>query len=138
MNLALEDLEVFKRAEAISDSVWSMIDKWEWFEKSTVGKQLSRAVDSIGANIAEGYGRYSFKENVQFCYYARGSLFEATFYLRRVRSRGLLDSAQSATLLNSLELLGKMLNRYISSIKHRQSTIALSSGMAPENLPGDQ
>jgi four helix bundle protein len=69
----LEDLNVFKLSMEISEVIWNEIFKWNYFQKNTVGSQLIRAVDSISANIAEGFGRYSFKENKQFCYYSRGS-----------------------------------------------------------------
>jgi four helix bundle protein len=55
---ALEEIEVYKLAEEIADKWWEIVSKWQPFAKDTVGKQLIRAVDSIGANIAESYGRY--------------------------------------------------------------------------------
>ena len=76
MALRLEDLQVYQISEEIADTIWIACLAWKKFARDTVGRQLARSVDSIGANIAEGYGRYSFKENIQFCYYARGSYWE--------------------------------------------------------------
>ncbi|WP_367119197.1 four helix bundle protein [uncultured Mucilaginibacter sp.] len=52
--------------------MWFIVLGWEYFSKDTLGKQLVRSADSIGANIAEGFGRYHFKENKNFCYFSRG------------------------------------------------------------------
>jgi four helix bundle protein len=65
----LEDLEVYQLAEGFSDEIWVIVSGWEYFAKDTVGKQVVRSADSIGANIAEGYGRYHFKENRNFCFF---------------------------------------------------------------------
>ena len=64
---SLEKLEVFQIASEIGESVWLVVNSWGYFEKDTSGKQFVRSADSISANIAEGYGRYFFKENIQFC-----------------------------------------------------------------------
>jgi four helix bundle protein len=76
MALQLEDLEVYIDANIIADEIWSLVSKWDYFQKDTIGKQIVKSSDSIGANISEGYGRYFHKENLQFCYYFRGSLYE--------------------------------------------------------------
>lgn len=72
----LDDLEVYQLAEKLADDIWDLVLAWDRFPKDTVGKQIVRAADSISSNLSEGYGRYSFKENVQFCYYSKGSLEE--------------------------------------------------------------
>jgi four helix bundle protein len=74
---SLEKLEVFQIANEIGDIVWNVVSTWNYFEKDTIGKQFVRCSDSISANIGEGYGRYFFRENIQFCYYSRGSLIES-------------------------------------------------------------
>jgi len=73
---SLDKLDVFQIANDIGEIVWKVVNGWSYFEKDTVGKQFVRSADSISANIAEGYGRYFYKENIQFCYYSRGSLIE--------------------------------------------------------------
>ena len=81
--LCFEDLRVFQLAEKLSDDIWKIVGEWNYFEKDTVGKQLVRAADSIGANIAEGSGRGYPNDNKRFVRIARGSLNETKFWLRR-------------------------------------------------------
>jgi len=78
-----EKLQVYQLAEAISDSVWNIVVKWDSFARDTVGKQIVRSADSIGANIAEGSGRGSLQDNRRFVRIARGSLYETLHWLRR-------------------------------------------------------
>jgi four helix bundle protein len=72
-SLRLEDLEVYKVAMEIGEIVWNIVIKWTYFEKKTLGAQFVEAADSIALNISEGYGRFHYKENKNFCYYSRGS-----------------------------------------------------------------
>jgi four helix bundle protein len=68
------DVEVLREAEGIADDVWKLTLQWNGYARDVVGKQLARAADSVGANIAEAFGRYHFGEKLNFLYYARGSL----------------------------------------------------------------
>ena len=76
MVLKVEDLEIYQMAEELSDKIWDICIRMDYFAKDTLGKQMARAADSISANIAEGHGRYHFNDRLRFCYYARGSLLE--------------------------------------------------------------
>jgi four helix bundle protein len=76
-----ERLRVYELAEKLADEIWSVVLKWEYFPRDTIGKQLVRAADSIGANIAEGVGRGSFQDNRRFVRMARGSLNETKHWL---------------------------------------------------------
>ena len=87
----IEDLRIYQQAEDISDQIWSLVLPWKPLARDTVGKQLIKAVDSIGANIAEGHGRYHIKENVRFLHIARGSLVETKFWMKRAHARDLLS-----------------------------------------------
>jgi four helix bundle protein len=114
--MGLKDLEVYKLAEQLSDIIWDMVLKWDYFPKVTVGKQMVESADSIAANIAEGYGRYHYKENRNFCYYARGSLEETKVWLRKSIRRRLLDLSDHQDLSEIIDILPKQLNAYIRSI----------------------
>lgn len=74
--MKLEELEVYQLAMKLADDIWDIVVVWEYFEKNGLGRQWTDAADSIGANISEGYGRYSAKDNRRFCMIARGSLYE--------------------------------------------------------------
>jgi len=76
MGNKIDDLKVYLLAMEIGDLVWQIVSKWEWFTKKGLGIQFTNSSDSVAANISEGYGRYFYKENRQFCFYARGSLNE--------------------------------------------------------------
>jgi len=63
----LEDLEIYQLAESFSDEIWFTVYGWDYFAKDTVEKQIVRSAGSIGANIADGYGRNHYKKNRNFC-----------------------------------------------------------------------
>lgn len=85
MEYTLEKLEVYNLAEDFSDKIWNIVINWKIFEKDTIGKQMVRAADSISANIAEGYGRYFYKESKQFYFYSGGSIQETKAWLSNVK-----------------------------------------------------
>jgi len=71
-----EDLECWKSARELKLFVKEISKKFPSDEKYKLTDQIIRASRSVGANIAEGYGRYTFQENAKFCRDARGSLTE--------------------------------------------------------------
>ena len=116
-----ENLRVYKLSEEIGDYVWRIVVKWDNFAKFTVGTQLVKAADSIGANIAEGTGRGSFADNKRFVKIARGSLFEVKHWLRRAYTRDLLTQEDSSTLSKLVDELTPKLSAYINSIGKTQN-----------------
>ena len=100
----------------LGEKVWIIVDQWNYFQKDTIGKQLVRAVDSIAANLCEGFGRYHFKETKNFGYYSRGSLFESKTWLMKAYNRKLIQSSEFKFLISEIEIIGKMLNKYIKAI----------------------
>ncbi len=89
-----ENLRVYQLSEILADEVWTIVTNWKYFEKDTVGKQLVKSADSIGANISEGAGRGSFQDNRRFVKIARGSLYETQHWLRRAYKRDLLKDKE--------------------------------------------
>ncbi|MBD2603973.1 four helix bundle protein [Scytonema hofmannii FACHB-248] len=108
-----ENLQVFQLAENLSDRIWHIVIKWSYFEKDTLGKQIIRAADSIGANIAEGSGRYNFADNRRFVKIARGSLYETRYWLKRAQMRQLLTIEQVNVLKPIINELSPKLNAYL-------------------------
>ncbi|UKT62327.1 four helix bundle protein [Pedobacter mucosus] len=123
MNYKLEDLEVYNLSEGISDKIWHIVINWDYFAKDTIGKQLCRAADSISANIAEGYGRFHFKENKNFCYYSRGSILEVKSFLRKSKNRKLITDEIYQTLYLDLQTIHLKLNAYIKYIGKKAETL---------------
>lgn len=117
---AFEDLRVYRSAEKLADAVWNVVVTWDTFAKATVGEQLVDAADSVGANIAEGAGRGSYRENRRFVRIARGSLNEVKHFLRRAYCRKLMEEQQVATLKPILDELAPTLNAYLQSIGTRR------------------
>ena len=111
-----EKLDVYKLAEKLSDLIWDIVNEWNNLARETVGVQLIRSTDSIGANIAEGTGRGSSKDNKRFARIARGSLFEVKHWLRRAVRRNLLTKKQIMELKPIIDELSPRLSAYINSL----------------------
>jgi four helix bundle protein len=111
-----ENLRVYQLSEVLADEIWQIAHGWHNFAKDTVGKQIVRAGDSIGANIAEGVGRGSAMDNRRFVRVARGSLYETKHWLRRAYNRGLLPAELITKLKACIDELSPKLNAYLNSI----------------------
>ena len=114
-----EKLQVYQLSEKIADSIWNIVIAWDSFAKDTVGKQIVRAADSIGANIAEGSGRGSLPDNRRFVRMARGSLYETIHWLRRSYMRKLLSQSEVKKLRLLVEELTPKLNAFLRSVDKR-------------------
>ena len=113
---AFESLEVYRLAERLADEVWNCARGWNNLAKDTVGKQIIRAADGIGANLAEGSGRGTYQDNRRFVRMARASLYETRHWLRRAYKRGLIAETDIAKLKSLVDELGPRLNAYLTSI----------------------
>lgn len=111
-----EKLEIYQLSELLSDSVWEIVLRWNKLAQDPVGKQLIRAYDSIGANIAEGSGRGSDQDYRRFLRIARGSLNETRHWLRRAFKRNLLSQSEIDQLTPTIEKLTPKLNAYLGAI----------------------
>ena len=120
MATELEDLKILQMAEGIADAVWKRVVQWDEFAKDVVGKQMARATDSIGANIAESYGRFNYGEKLQFLYYSRGSLFEAKYWLNRAIARELMPVEEVKTYAARLSDVARQLNTFANSLKSQR------------------
>lgn len=114
--MKLEELQVYQLSMNIAERIWEIVIHWDFFAKDVVGKQLIKAADSIAANLSEGFGRYFYKENKQFCYYSRGSLFETKTWVRKANNRKLIDEKTYLEILTELDTIGVKLNNYIKTI----------------------
>ncbi len=111
--LMLNDISAYKISFGLSNYVWGIVVKWNYFEKDTVGKQFVRAIDSISANIAEGFGRYSKKEKIHFYRYSFGSLKESQDWNEKSKIRNLLNPEEYKHIFEELTKLPREINYLI-------------------------
>lgn len=89
-------------------------------EKFGLASQLQRAAISITANIAEGFGRYSYQENIQFCRTARGSAFEVRDHLIAAEDENYISASEHQSVDELAQRVIQTLNGYIRATKERQ------------------
>lgn len=111
--LKLNDLSSYRVAYNLSNYVWDIVIGWGYFEKDTVGKQFVRSVDSISANIAEGFGRFGKRDKVNFYRYAFGSVKESLDWNEKSKKRSLLKENEYKFILGELQKLPKEINGLI-------------------------
>ncbi len=116
MKTKFENLRVYQMSETLADEIWEIVVGWNNLAKDTLGKQIIRSADSVGANIAEGEGRGTHLDNKRFVRIARGSLQETQHWLRRAYKRNLLTKEQIEKLKPLIENLSPSLNAYLRSI----------------------
>jgi four helix bundle protein len=121
-----ENLRVYRLSEKLADQVWEIVIGWNRFAQNTIGGQLVRAADSVGANIAEGEGRGRYLDNRRFVRISRGSLNETRHWLRRAFRRNLLTKRQVGTLKATVDELSPMLNAYLRSIGNGARSASLA------------
>ena len=116
-HIPLEELEIYKLARGLSKIGWEIYKDLDWQDKKTMGNQFIESVDSVGANIAEGYGRFHYLEKIKFCYNARGSLNECNqYWIELLKER---EKVYREKYDRFKEIAGKLslkLNNYIASI----------------------
>jgi four helix bundle protein len=128
-----ENLEIYKLAEDLADTIWDIVVTWDRLAQDTVGKQLIRTADSVDANIAEGSGRGSEQDYRRFIRVGRGSLNETRHWLRRAFKRKLLTKDQIALLTPTIGKLTPKLNAYLRAIGNYKKNMA-ANGNAVEDL----
>ena len=111
-----ENLQVYHLAEKLADEIWKIVVTWDTLARNTVGTQIIRSADSVGANLAEGSGRGSDQDYKRFIKISRGSLYETKHWLRRAFKRNLLSKEQIDLLSPLIEELTLKLNAYLRSI----------------------
>jgi four helix bundle protein len=117
--IELEDLNIYRRSMELADRIWQIAVGWNNTAKHTIGYQIIRSADSIAANISEGYGRYFYKETRQFCYIARGSLYETKTFLTKSYMRKLISESDYNELNKAINELTRMLNSFIKYIEEK-------------------
>lgn len=111
--LQLADIDCYKRSLNLSNYIWNIIIKWSWFAQKTLGVQFVCAVDSISANIAEGFGRYGKKDKIKFYRYGFGSVKESLDWNQKSLIRNLINKKEYLYILKELQNLPLEINQLI-------------------------
>lgn len=128
MALKFEDLRVLRTAEALADDVWHDVSKWDAFARDVFGSQFARATDSVGANVAEAFGRYHYGEKLQFLFYARGSLFESKYWLNRANVRQLMPESRVQEYAAQMSETARQINAFANMIRRNRANKTQKSG----------
>lgn len=115
--LKLNDIDCYKKSFKLSNYIWELVIEWDWFARKTIGSQFVRAVDSISANIAEGFGRYTKKDKIKFYRYSFASIKESLDWNEKAKKRGLLEEKGYKYVLKNLKELPKEVNQLIKFTK---------------------
>jgi four helix bundle protein len=111
MRSQYRDLVVYQRASEIADDVFREVARWDSFNRWSTGMQLLRAVDSIGANIAEATGRWTQKDQRRQLFIARGSLLETEHWIATCERRDLLEAGTNERLDEIARALMGLINK---------------------------
>jgi four helix bundle protein len=116
-----DDLEIYRLSIDLTCWVYEITAKFPDSERYNLVSQLRRSASSVSANIAEGFGRYHYKENIHFCLMARGSLSETKSHLILAQRLNFIDRKIYDKFLSDYRNLSVKLNNYIKAIGKRDS-----------------
>lgn len=117
--LQLNQIVAYTKSFHLSNLVWELVSSWDNFSKHTIGQQFVNAVDSISANIAEGFGRYHKKDKIKFYYYSFGSVKECLDWNEKARVRKLLNEINYSKVFEVLQSLPKEIHQLIKFTNER-------------------
>ena len=117
--MKLEDLEIYALSRKISRGAWEIYKNFDWQDRKIIGDQFISSIDSISANIAEGFGRFHYLDKNKFNYNSRGSLLEGLHWLELLHERDKIKEDIFLALKNDLTNLHRGLNSYINSTKNQ-------------------
>ena len=118
---SFEDLEVWKRAKELAVKIYKLTTTFPKDEIFGTTSQIKRAVLSVPANIAEGFGRYHYLDKAKFYLNARGSLFELKSHLLVAADLKFMDETLTKQLTEDIDQIGIKINNLISATRRRAS-----------------
>lgn len=119
--LNLSDLKVYQLSCEYCQKSWKIYERLNWQLKKIVGDQFITSVDSVGANIAEGFGRFHFLDKIKFYYNARGSLLESKHWLDRMYERQIINQTEYLELIELYNNIKPTLNGLINSTRQTKN-----------------
>lgn len=111
--LKLNDLNAYKISFHLSNIIWNIVITWDYLARDTVGRQFIRAVDSVSANIAEGFGRRGKKDKIKFYHYSIGSIKESLDWNEKAKIRKIITQEQYDLIFKDLVRLPREVNHLI-------------------------
>jgi four helix bundle protein len=129
-------MECFKGFVELADWAWDRVAGWKPLAQDTLGKQLIRAADSVGANMVEGAGRHSDPDAIRFFVIARASARETRYWLERAARRRLLTQDEAALQIEKLDNAARLLNLLIRYRRGRPADDRVSDGFASYDALG--
>ena len=115
------ELEVWKSSRQLTKEIWLLVKTFPEEEKYRLVDQLIRCSRSIGANIAEGHGRFTFKDDLSFSIRARGSLNELYHHLIDAYDCSYIDYEKLKYFKAQIDKTGKLLNGYIKFLRNQHT-----------------
>lgn len=120
MKSDFRDLDVWKKGRELRKEIWELCKKFPAEERFRLSDQMIRASRSITSNVAEGYGRFHFQENIQYCRQSRGSAYEMIDHITVAVDCEYIDKEQAQYYINKVEEIIKLLNGYIKYLQTRK------------------
>lgn len=118
--LNLDNLDVYLLSRKLSATAWIIYSDFNWKYQKIIGDQFIRSTDSVGANIAEGYGRFHYLDKIKFYYNARASLKESRHWFELIKERNLVDKVIQKRYLEVYKELSPKLNSFINATYKRK------------------
>jgi len=114
------DLEVWQKSKEIRQKIWELCKQFPKEEQYRLSDQMIRASRSTTACIAEGYGRFHYQENIQFCRQSRGSLYELIDHTDVALDCNYMKTDYAENLIHQIKTAIRILNGYIKYLKQRK------------------
>lgn len=119
--IPLHKLKVYQLCCEYGQKSWKIYERLGWKLQKIIGDQWITSVDSIGANLAEGYGRYHYLDKIKFYYNSRGSLFESKYWLDLLFIRKIINQEEYTELVGVYNNIKFGLNGLINSVYKRKN-----------------
>ena len=115
------DLDIWKESNFLCVEIYKITEDFPKRENYAIVDQIRRASSSVGANIAEGFGRFHYKDKIKFYYNARGSVCEVQNFLFLSQDLGYVNKEDARKVFIKYENLNKRINMFILSVQKRMT-----------------
>lgn len=132
---SFEDLKVWKKSRSLRKKIQVLTDDFPKEERYRLVDQMIRSSRSVTANIAEGYGRFHYQENIQFCRQARGSLYELLDHLICAFDKKYIDLKELQDFRKEIVRCTQLLNGYISYLQKAKKSTAKENQISYDLSP---